>query len=58
MRVDRSKGYLTPVVYRDYKAKTRVIGIARKDPYAGTCEKFSRALDFKAEYCICYDWIS
>lgn len=42
-------------VYRGYEAFIRVIGIMRKDPYAGPCEQLSEAHGLKGQYCICKD---
>jgi hypothetical protein len=33
----------------------RVIGIMRKDPYAGPCEQLSESYGLKGQYCICKD---
>mmetsp|Transcript_32483 Transcript_32483/g.56155 ORF Transcript_32483/g.56155 Transcript_32483/m.56155 type:complete len:186 (-) Transcript_32483:623-1180(-) len=46
---------LRSTVYRSYEAFVRVIGIMRKDPYAGPCEQLSEAHGLKGQYCICKD---
>jgi hypothetical protein len=58
MRKDDKAEPFVPYPYRNFKANIRVIynqiiGISRKDAYAGTCEKISRANGYKSEYCIC-----
>jgi hypothetical protein len=41
--------------YRGYPVNIKVIGVSRKDRYAGPCEDYVRSFDLKAEYCICED---
>jgi hypothetical protein len=60
MKKDSRAESFIPYLYRDFKSKIRVtpiqiIGISRRDAYAGPCENLSRSLGYKAEYCICYD---
>jgi len=49
-----NKGPAIPY-FGKYKNKARIFGIMRKDPYAGNCELLSRAMDFRAEFCICQE---
>jgi hypothetical protein len=60
MRKDDKAEPFVPYLYRNFKANIRVIynqiiGISRKDAYAGTCENISRANGYKSEYCICHE---
>lgn len=60
MRNDNERGAASVAVYRGYKIRIRVsyrqiIGISRKDSYAGPCEVVSRSHGLKAEFCVCKD---
>jgi hypothetical protein len=58
MRTDSERGALGVTTYRGYKTRirvrtTQIIGISRKDSYAGPCEATSRSFGLKAEFCVC-----
>jgi len=41
--------------YRGFEVGIKVQFTARKDKYAGNCEKLARSLDLRAEFCVCKD---
>lgn len=41
--------------YRGFEVGIKVQFIARKDKYAGNCEKLARSLGLRAEFCVCQD---
>jgi hypothetical protein len=43
----------TSSVYRNWRSNIRVLGISRKDAYAGPCEELAKTLDLNPVYCIC-----
>jgi hypothetical protein len=40
-------------LYRGYRTRIKIVGIKRKDKYAGICENVARKLKMKAELCVC-----
>lgn len=52
-RSDRD--FPVPTAHRGYEAYIEVIGVIRKDPYHGPCEKFSRLHGLDGQFCICTD---
>lgn len=55
LKTDGTRGSVSPFIYRNHKARIRVVGIKRKDKYAGKCEDYTRSLNLKSEFCICKD---
>lgn len=55
MRPSKNKVPSTSYVYRGYKTKILIIGIQRKDAYAGPCETLSASYNLRADLCVCQD---
>jgi hypothetical protein len=55
LKIDGARGTISPFVYNQYKARIRLVGVKRKDKYAGKCEDRTRAFGLKSEFCICKD---
>ena len=55
MRLEWDRYELLPFIYNGYQASIRIVGIERKDSYAGQCEAVSRVRSVRAEFCVCKD---
>jgi len=55
MRPSKNKVPLTSYIYRGYRTKILIIGIQRKDAYAGPCEVLSASFNLRSDLCICQD---
>lgn len=53
LKIDGDRGTISNYVYRGFKAKIKLVGVKRKDKYAGKCEDLTRSLYIKSEYCLC-----
>ena len=53
LKIDGDRGAVATYVYRGYKTRIRLVGVKRKDKYAGKCEDLTRSLYVKSEYCLC-----
>jgi hypothetical protein len=55
MRPSKNKVPLTSFTYRGYKTKILILGLQRKDAYAGPCEVLSASFNLRSDLCICQD---
>ena len=55
LQLDRDRYELTPAIYNGYQVKLRILGVERKDSYAGECEMVARTNNVRAEFCVCRD---
>lgn len=44
-----------PFIYNGYQVRLRILGVERKDSYAGECEALARMNNVRAEFCVCKD---
>ena len=55
LRLEWERYELTPTVYNGYQVRLRILGVERKDSYAGECEMVARTNNVRAEFCVCRD---
>ena len=55
LRLEDDRYELFPFVHNGYQVNVRVVGIDRKDKYAGECEAVANNQHIKAAFCICKD---
>ena len=53
LKIDGDRGTIATFVYRGHRTRIRLVGVKRKDKYAGKCEDVTRSLYVKSEYCLC-----
>jgi hypothetical protein len=55
LRLEWERYELLPYLYNGFQVRIRILGIERKDTYAGECETVARINNVRAEFCVCKD---